>query len=224
MRLSHVLSAIAVVLAATLCLCAQEQATPTKDARPNEAQGLPPRAAPTDYQSQAKAGEVTIAAEFDGHSVPTEEQTLNTEDFVVVEVALFGPPGARTQISLDDFSLRVNGKKAPVPGLSYVVVFSSLKDPTWVSPDAEKAKESKTSIGTGGGQDSSNTPVVIHVPIELQRAMQQHTQKAALPLGNRTLPQAGLLFFQYRGKEKGINSVELIYSGAAGKATLALQR
>jgi hypothetical protein len=223
MRLSHVLRAISVVLAATLCLCAQEQATPTKDARPNETQGLPPRAAPTDYQSQAKAGEVTIAAEFDGHSVPTEEQTLNTEDFVVVEAALFGPPGAHLQISRDDFSLRVNGKKAPLPSQSFVVVFSSLKDPTWVSPDAQKAKESKTSIGGGGGQDNSPPPV-IHVPIELQRAMQQHTQKAALPLGDRPLPQAGLLFFQYRGKEKGINSVELIYSGAAGKATVELQR
>jgi hypothetical protein len=105
-----------------------------------------------------------------------------------------------------------------------VVVYSSLKDPTWVSPDAEKEKESKTSIGTGGNQDSGNLPKIIHVPIELQRAMQQHTQKASLPLGNRALPQAGLLFFQYRGKEKGINSLELIYSGAAGKGTVTLQR
>ena len=211
------------MLAATLCLYAQD-ATPPKDARPNEAQGLPPRAAPADYLSQGKVGDVTIAAEFDGHSVPTQEQTLTTEDFIVVEVALFGPPGARSEISRDDFSLRVNGKKAPLPGQSYVVVYSSLKDPTWVSPDAEKEKESKTSIGTGGNQDSGNLPKVIHVPIELQRAMQQHTQKASLPLGNRALPQAGLLFFQYRGKEKGINSLELIYNGAAGKGTVTLQR
>src|SRR5579872_3746927 len=193
MQLSHLLRASGVVLAATLCLSAQE-ATPPKDARPNEAQGLPPRAAPADYLSQGKVGDVTIAAEFDGHSVPTAEQTLSTEDFIVVEVALFGPPGARTEISRDDFSLRVNGKKVPLPSQSYVVVYSSLKDPTWVSPDAEKEKESKTSIGTGGNQDSSNLPKIVHVPIELQRAMQQHTQKASLPLGNRALPQAGLLF------------------------------
>jgi len=214
-----------VVLAATLCLYAQE-ATPPKDARPNEAQGLPPRAAPADYLSQGKAGDVTIAAEFDGHSVPTAEQTLSTEDFIVVEVALFGPQGARTQISRDDFSLRVNGKKVPLPSQSYVVVASSLRDPTWVSPDAEKAKESsKTTIGGGGGgQDSGSTPPVIHIPIEMQRSMTQHTQKASLPLGDRALPQAGLLFFPYRGKEKGINALELIYSGAAGKGTLTLQR
>ena len=219
MQLSYVLRVTGVVLAATLCLYAQE-------ARPGEAQGLPPRAAPTDYLSQGKVGDVTIAAEFDGHSVPTEEQTLTTEDFIVVEVALFGPPGARTEISRDDFSLRVNSKKTPLPSQSYVVVASSLRDPTWVSPDAEKAKESsKTSIGGGGGgQDSGSTPPVIHIPIEMQRSMTQHTQKAALPLGDRALPQAGLLFFQYRGKEKGINSIDLIYSGAAGKGTVALQR
>jgi hypothetical protein len=32
-----------------------------------------------------------------------------------------------------------------------------------------------------------------------------------------------LLFFQYRGKAENITSVELIYEGSAGKATLALR-
>lgn len=223
MELRSGLKAIGVVLAATFLLCAQEPSPPAKDARGNESQGLPSRT-PADYVSQAKAGDITIAAEFDGHNVPTEEQTLTTEDYIVVEAALFGPSGAHLQISRDDFSLRVNGKKQPAPSVSYVVVFSSLKDPTWVSPDEQKQKESKTSIGSGGNQDSGNLPKIIHVPIELQRAMQQHTQKASLPLGDRPLPQAGLLFFPYRGKEKGINSLELIYSGAAGKATVVLQR
>jgi hypothetical protein len=53
--------------------------------------------------------------------------------------------------------------------------------------------------------------------------MAQHVQKASLPEGDRILPQAGLIFFQYRGKTQSIRSIELIYSGPAGKATLALQ-
>jgi hypothetical protein len=53
--------------------------------------------------------------------------------------------------------------------------------------------------------------------------MSQRVQKAALPGGDRALPQAGLIFFQYRGKTTGIHSLELVYSGPAGKATLALQ-
>jgi hypothetical protein len=53
--------------------------------------------------------------------------------------------------------------------------------------------------------------------------MEQHVQKVAMLEGDRALPQAGLLFFEYRGKTQGIRSLELIYSGAAGTTTLALQ-
>ena len=52
--------------------------------------------------------------------------------------------------------------------------------------------------------------------------MEQRVQKAALPEGDRALPVAGLIFFQYRGKTKDIKSIELIYAGPAGKATLKL--
>jgi hypothetical protein len=53
--------------------------------------------------------------------------------------------------------------------------------------------------------------------------MAKSVQKAVLPEGDRALPQAGLIFFSYRGKTKGITSIELIYAGPAGKATLPLQ-
>jgi len=215
---------ISALLAAALCLGLQEPATQNKEARPVEAQGLPPRVAPTDYQVQGKAGAVTIGAEFVGHNVPTEQGPLTTEDFVVVEVGLYGPSGARIQISQDDFSLRINGKKMKTPLSSepYGLVLSSLKDPEWVPPETAE-KKSKTSIGGGGQSDAGSPPPVVHVPIELQRAMAQHTQKASLALGDRPLPQAGLIFFRYRGKEKSISALELIYSGSAGQATLNLQ-
>jgi hypothetical protein len=213
-------------LATMLCLCApgqetQSKDTPGKDAQSTEGKGMPPRAAPSDYQAHAQAGTLTIAAEFTGHSVPTMEATLTTEDYVVVETALFGPPDARVKLSPEDFSLRINGKKTPLPGQPYVLVFKSLKDPLWEPPDQPDAK-SKTSFGTGG-KDSNSPPPVVHVPIELQRAMAQHVQKAALPEGERALPQAGLIFFQYRGKTQGIHSIELIYTGPAGNASLTLQ-
>jgi len=53
--------------------------------------------------------------------------------------------------------------------------------------------------------------------------MQQQVQKAALPEGDRPCPRPGLLFFEHRGETKKIKSLELIYSGPAGKATLSLQ-
>ena len=42
--------------------------------------------------------------------------------------------------------------------------------------------------------------------------------------GERTLPVAGLVFFPYRGKDQSIQTVEFIYNGAAGKATLTFMR
>jgi hypothetical protein len=57
----------------------------------------------------------------------------------------------------------------------------------------------------------------------LLRNWQQRLARAALAEGDRPLPQAGLLFFQYRGKTENIRSAELIYEGAAGKATLPLR-
>ena len=190
---------------------------------PEATRGLPPRAAPSDYQMQAKAGEMTIAAEFTGHSVPTPEGPYTTEDYVVVEVGLFGPPGARATLATGDFSLRINGKKQAVPSQSYMLAFHSLKDPEWEPPSKAKS-ESKTSIGGGGGADAGSTPPApVHMPIELRRAMEQRVQRASMLEGDRALPQAGLLFFDYRGKAQSIRSLELIYNGSAGSATLALQ-
>jgi hypothetical protein len=217
---------LAAVLTATLCICGQEPATQSKDVKPKEAQGLPPRASPGEYQFQAKAGTVTIAGEFAGHAVSTAQGPLSTEDYVTVEVAFFGPPEARLQLSVDDFSLRLNGKKTVLRSQPYGLVLSSLKDPEWSPPEAAASgPKSKTGISTGGGgeKDSNSPPPVVHIPIQVQRAMAQRTQKAALASGDRALPQAGLLFFQYRGKTQNLSSIELMYSGPAGKATLTLR-
>ena len=204
------------ILFTGLCLQAQ-----TREAAP-EAKGIPPRATPADYQSHAQAGTITIAAEFTGHSLPTLEGPLTTEEYVAVEVALFGPAGAALKISTDNFSLKVNGKKSALPGLPYGVTFSSLKDPEWIPPEPPE-KKSKSSMGTGGQGGGANDPPPLppKMTVKELRALGLRVQKAALPEGDRALPQAGLLFFQYRGKN--IQSVELLYDGPAGKASLNLQ-
>lgn len=225
---------IAVALAAALCQSvsgqpaqsqpAQSQETPGKDAKAAEAKGLPARATPAEYQAHAQAGAITLAAEFTGHSVNTPgAATLATEDYVVVEVALFGPPESHVTLSETDFSLRINGKK-PLPAQPYLMVFSSLKDPEWEAPEAVAEKKSSTSIGgSGGGQnDPGAIPRVIHPPIALERSWQQRVQKAALPEGDRGLPAAGLIFFKYHGKSEGIDTMDLNYKGPAGKAVLNL--
>jgi len=201
---------------------ASKDAQQRKDALANEVKGLPPRAAPSEYQAQARAGVVTIAAEFMGHSVPTPEAIYSNEDFVVVEVGVFGPPEARTTLSTGDFSLRINGRKIALTSQPYELAFKSLKDPEWEPPNKSESK-SKTSIGDGGGGTGDSAPAPVHMPIELKRAMEQRVRRSKMLEGDRPLPQAGLLFFEYRGKTQNIRSIELIYSGPAGSASLALQ-
>ncbi len=178
-----------VALATAHCLCAQPPAVS------KEAQGLAPRAAPTDYQVQAKAGSVTIAAEFTGHGIPTSQSPLTSEDYVAVELGLFGPADARLVISAADFSLKVNGKKTAMISQPFGLVAKNIKDPDWVPPEAPEKKSKGSMGGSGGAQGDGNPPPVTpKVPIELLRGWQQRLQKAALPEGDRALPQAGLLF------------------------------
>lgn len=189
-------------------------------------QGLPARATPADYQTQAKAGQITIGAEFTGHGLPTAQQPLNSEDYVAVEVGLFGPPDARLLIGAGDFSLRINGRKELVPGQPWGLVAKGVKDPDWISPDAVPGEsKSKGSVsGGGGGQGAGNPPPLPpKVPIDVLRNWQSAVRNAALAQGDRALPQAGLLFFPYRGKTTSIRSLELVYEGPAGTVSFSLQ-
>lgn len=199
------------------------EAQEAKDA-PIRALGLPARATPADYQFRAQAGTLTIAAEFMGHGVPTEEGgPYSTENYVVVEAALFGAPDAKIQLSYQDFSLRVNGKKQPLPSQPYVLVFPNLRDPEWEPPESERS-QGATSISGAGGSQSDGQKVVPKMPMELRHVMEQRVLKASLSEGERALPQAGLLFFEWHAETKGIHSMELIYNGPTGKATLGLQK
>ena len=181
---------------------------------------MPPRVTPAEYQAHAQAGTVTVAAEFTGHGVGTPQGTLTTDDYLVVETGFFGPAGARANLAIGDFSLRINGKKV-LPGQPYGMVLNSLKDPEWEPP---VKPEKRSSMSTDGGQgQSGEPPPVPKMTFPERRAMEQKVQKATLPEGDRALPVAGLIFFQYGGKTKGIKSLELIYTGPSGKATLTLQ-
>lgn len=207
---------LAVSLAVLCSLHAQN--APQEKPHPVEITGMPPRSAATDYAARVQVGDFTLAAEFAGHNVPRPEDPLTTDDYVVVEAAVYGPNGIKVNLSPDQFSLHINDRK-PSPAVTFVVVASSLKDPEWVPPDQPKAK-SKTSFG-GGGDNTTTLPP--KVPIELRRKMAQYIEVNSLPEGEHALPQAGLLFFPYRGKSQSIHSMELMYNGPAGKATLALQ-
>ena len=204
---------------AAVCLWAQDK--PIPPINPADVPRMAPRASVNDYQAHARVGPVSIGAEFMRHAVPTPQGEFSTEEYVVVETGFFGAPGQKARLSVQDFSLRVNGKKA-VPSQPYGVVLSNLKDPDWQPPEPPKKPTGiTTDAQSGNAGDPPPTPP--KMPMPLVHAMQIKVEKASLPEGDRPLPEAGLLFFPYRGVGDKIKSVELIYSGSAGKATLTLQ-
>jgi hypothetical protein len=206
---------------------AQSQTEPKKEAPPtpilvSETKGMPPRTAPADYQFQAKVGTVTLAADFDGHAVPTLEAAYSSEEYIVVELAFFGEPNAHLKLSIEDFTLKINDRKAPYTSQPFGYLARSLKDPEWQPPEEDKEKKSKTSLNGSGGNDSSAPPP--KMPLELRRVMELRVHQSVLPEGDRALPVAGLIFFQYRGKEQNIKSMELVYNGPAGTVSMPLHR
>jgi len=217
---------ILLVLLSALGLSAPQGPPPKEPAAPVPATPIPARAAPSDYSNKMQVGKFTIAADFTGHSVPTSMGPLTTEDYVVVEVAFFGPADAKMKLSAEDFSLRINGGKKPLPITHYEMVYRSLKDPEYIPPDmGEKKSKGLGGMSTGGGDKGggdSTPPSPPPIPFEVKRAMQIRVQKAAMPEGDRALPQAGILFFQSGKQAKSIKSVELIYQGSAGKAKMPL--
>lgn len=199
-----------------LAVCAQQ--------RPGtETHGLGARAAAGEYQAQAAMGNITIAADFVGHSIPTAEGPLSSEDYVAVEVAFFGPADGKVTLSFEHFSLRINGKKA-LASQPYGLMMRSLSDPEWIPETPAEGPKSKGGLSSGGGGGSDPKPPPPVMPFPLRRAMELKARKSALPEGERAVPVAGLVIFQYRGKDQSIQSAELIYEGPAGKATLNFPR
>lgn len=195
--------------------------------KPEASKGIPVRTTPGDYQAHAQVGKITIAAEYDQHAVPDPTVNLTNDDFVVVEVALYGPPGTNLALNYEDFSLRLNGKKALLPAKPYAMVFKALKSPEY-EPPSEKmldTSKGKTSVNTNGGSNTPDItdpklPPIIHIPIEVSREWERKVHMSSLPEGERPLPQGGLIFFEHSGKT---NSAELVYNGPAGKVTIPIQ-
>ncbi len=198
-------------------------------ALPVEGQGVPARTSPADYQAKAEAGSFTIAGDFVGHSIPTPQGLFTSEDYVAVEIAFYGPAESKLKLAAEDFSIRINGKKMASPNAPFGLVFKSLTDPQWQPPETEGGgggPKSKGGVSTGGGGGAQGDPKPLppKMPFPLRRAMEQKVQKAVIAEGDRALPQAGLIFFPYRGKDTAIHNIEVIYSGAAGKATLVFEQ
>jgi len=182
----------------------------------------------------------TLTADYLVRSLPTETGTLVTNDYLVVEVKFAGPFKIKT--SSDQFLLRINGQKLPIMTESAGTVAASLKYPDWTQKPTVTG-----SVGNGNADviigprapvehfpgDPSVRPTQLprvpepENPTGEEKAppmsIDEKILRATLPEGEAPMPVAGLLYFPFQKKTKSIKSVELLYDGPVGKATLKLQ-
>lgn len=198
---------------------------------------------PSSYPARVALGNLTLGAEYMVHSLPTPHGSLFTEDYLVVDAAIFGPRGTELKLSASHFVLRINGKKTPILPQTPAWVAASIKNPGWGSQGTRQL-EAGGGIGNAGvilGRPQQverfpgdptvyRGPRPIPAPSQPNRVekeppppIEDQIQQASMPESERKLPASGLLFFAYKGKTKSIKSVELLYEGPAGTATLKLE-
>src|SRR5271165_2667083 len=203
-------------------------------------QGTVTREKPSGYPSRMNLASMELAAEYLVHSMPTPKGAIFTDDYLVVEVAVF--PASRTPVTLhdSDFILRINGKRTLLPQ-SPGMVAGSLK-----YPDFQQRPRMEAEAGVGDGSVVlGRPPAVARFPGDptarrtpLPRApepenpsgqtpvpdmpVEEICQRLSLPEESATGPRSGYLFFAFKGKTKGIRTIELLYEAGGVKAELKL--
>jgi len=202
--------------------------------------GTIPRKATSDYPVQTVLGGHTLAAEYMVRSFQGRNHTFFTKDYLVVEVALYGPKFARLLVSNGHFSLRINGKKQALLPQAPSFVAASLRYPDW---EMRPRIEAGAGVGDRGviigdppvarfpGDPRDRPPRIPRTPeppgpggVEKEEPARadEVAVESALPEGELVVPVSGYLYFPSRAKPKSIRSLELLYQGPAGSATLRL--
>lgn len=210
-------------------------------------QGVPPRGDASVYAARGVAGQVTFAADYLVRSIPVPGGVLVSKGYLVVDLAVFGPP--HINLSPAYFSLRLNGSKAALLAQQPFIVANSF--------DYRRADPGETGDGLTLGASTGNASIILGPPqnppngkqvpepnarnsppprrvpetpnpyivVKAQPNETPHKQveKAALPSGDVDAPISGALFFAYTGKPESLKTVELLYDGPAGKVTLKLR-
>ena len=169
-------------------------------------------------------------AEFCGHSVPHAGTTYFTANHIVVEVEILPDKAQPIRLASEQFRLRVNGKKELAPETPGMVA-GSLKYDDWTQRPRLEAQAGPVVLGAprqqprfpgdpqAGPQPGPRSGTVKQEEAPLHKTDAEAVVDAALPEGLTLGPTKGLLYFPYRGKVKGLKTIEILW----GERSLRLQ-
>lgn len=209
------------------------------------AAGTDPKPKADDYQVHAATGNISLGAEFMVRSFQGQDNMFIAKDYLVVEVAVYPPKFEKIKVSTGQFTLRVNGKKQALSAQPPSFVAASLKYPDWERRPTVMAGGGLGDAGIilgpptpterfPGDPRPSQTrlPYPRRVPetgapagIEKEEPprAEEVVIQTAFPEGEFSGPVSGYVYFPYKKKTKSIRTLELLYQGPEGSATLRLR-
>lgn len=193
---------------------------------------IPARPAPADYQAHASTGPLSLAADFQGRTVPAPSAFI-LKSHIVVEIAVFTRD---FQFNTGHFTLKLNGK-TPVLAQTAGMVGGSLKYANW---EGERGITASAGLGNanvilgrqtaprfpGDRRNEPSRPPGTPAPKPTEQpefAPWDWVEKLAWADGPGKGPAAGLLYFPYQGNLAKLKTIELLYNGPEGTATLVLR-
>ncbi len=204
--------------------------------------GTEPKASAADYPVQATAGPLQFGADYMVHTYGGQGRNFFTEEYFIVEVAIYSASREPVEVRANHFRMRINGKKQTLLPDSAGLVYGAIRYEDWEGRRAVLATAGPDdgSIATGPTQRTERFPgdprpgqgrlpappkVPKDNPGGVEPAPPLTPAAAAvegsLPEGTLKLPVSGYLFYRFNGKVK---SVDVIYEGPAGSGTLILKR
>lgn len=200
--------------------------------------GLDPRPRAEDYPHRAALGAAALGVEYHGRAFESQAGRFFTQDYLVVEAALF-PAAGPIEFAPSHFRLRLNGRGPELLPVTPGSVALAIRNPD----QFEHRPQVVASGGVGGGQ------VIFGRPRPVERFPGDPEARIPTPSGTRQASPAeeaaasaeaaerfglsrveaprggaaGLVYFYWRGRHSKLKKIELIYDGPAGRASLRLR-
>ena len=182
-----------------------------------------------EYPAHAAAGKADLGAEYLVHSLPSGTETFFVADYLVLDVGVF--PKGEINLRQGDFRLRINGSISLTPIAPEMMAFAIRAGDfqTAASGDPNGTVTRRQPQERFPGDPQARVPVPPRAPDPnrpngppARETANAAAIRMALPEGRYHGPEIGFLYFPYEGKTKKIKSLELLYAGDAGEATLKI--
>ncbi|MBC7928600.1 MAG: hypothetical protein H7039_23395 [Bryobacteraceae bacterium] len=179
-------------------------------------QGTETKRAATEFPVQASLPGAQLGAEFMVRLISYGRESFVSDNFLVVEVALYPDKGSQIVIRPNEFTLRVNGKKELLTPQAPQAVAMSISYPAWESNPNAGAERFP---GDPRARPMPGPPAPSVAAPEVEQKRLSPTEvitRSALPEGPRKTLASGYLFFPWRGNPARLKTVEMMVTPESG--------